>query len=196
MIFSFFLPILVGGAGLFLLFRLRFFFILHPIRTTKELLSEFSDRSVRQSFFLALAGTLGVGNIFGISAGIMIGGAGCIFWLFISSIFAMIIKYSETLLVFDCKIERGGMSSALKHFFKRRGEVISKMYAILMLLLSLFMGSMMQSAAFLSTIEITLDISPLLGSIILLILITPCITNNGLKPKNITEIITPKHIVM
>ena len=88
----FILPILVTVLGIFLFFKLDFFFILHPIRTLREFLLGLRDRDSRRSFFLALSGTLGVGNIFGVAAGLMIGGAGALFWIFISSLFSAIIK--------------------------------------------------------------------------------------------------------
>ena len=133
------LPFMVGGVGIYLLFRLRFFYILHLIRTVREIASALRDRDSRRSLALALAGTLGVGNIFGVGAGLMIGGPGCLFWLLVSSFFAMVIKYAETLLAFDIKGRRG-FSDLLRPPF-------SLIYAVLIVLLSLFMGSAMQSAA-------------------------------------------------
>ncbi len=189
--FSLVLPVLVTAVGLFLLIKLRFFFILHPIRTAREFLSGLRDREARRSFFLALAGTLGVGNIFGVSAGLMIGGAGSLFWLFVSTFFAMIIKYAETLLVFDGNIDRGGMSALLGKVFRSAGRYLSPIYALLMLLLALFMGSAMQSAALIDVAEQTLSVHPIFTLIILLILLTPCLIGGTRKIENITEIIIP-----
>ena len=101
------LPLMVGGVGIYLLFRLRFFFLIHPIRTVREIASALRDRDSRRSLALALAGTLGVGNIFGVAAGLMLGGAGSLFWLLVSSVFAMVIKYAETLLAYEIKGGRG-----------------------------------------------------------------------------------------
>lgn len=189
--FSIVLPVLVTAVGLYLLIRLRFFFISHPIRTAREFIEGLRDREARRSFFLALAGTLGVGNIFGVSAGIMIGGAGSLFWLFISTFFAMIIKYAETLLVFDGDIQRGGMSALLKKVFTSAGRILAPLYAALMLLLALFMGSAMQSAALLDVAEQTLSVHPLVTALILIILLAPCLIGGARKIENITEIIIP-----
>ena len=189
--FSLVLPVLVTAVGLYLLIRLRFFFIIHPIRTLKEFIGGLDDREARRSFFLALAGTLGVGNIFGVSAGIMIGGAGSLFWLFISSFFAMIIKYAETLLVFDGNIERGGMSALLGKVFGKAGKIISPTYAFFMLLLAFFMGSAMQSGALVDVAEQTLSIHPIITIFILVILLIPCLAGGTRKIENITEIVIP-----
>ncbi len=191
MFFSVCLPFLVAGVGFFLLLRLRFFYILHPIRTAGEFISELHDRDARRSLFLALAGTLGVGNIFGVSAGIMIGGAGSIFWLFVSSFFAMIIKYAETLLSFDAGAERGGMAGVIKMLFGRLGDKLSYIYAALTVLLSFFMGASMQGAALIDVAYQSLLIKPYISLTVLLLLLTPCFFGNGRKIESITEIIIP-----
>lgn len=171
------------GVGLYLLLRLRFFFILHPIRTAREMISDLRNRDSRRSLTLALAGTLGVGNIFGVASGLMIGGAGCLLWLFLSSLFSMVIKYSETLLAYDAKGGRG-FSSLLRPPF-------SLVYSFLILLLSLFMGSALQSAAVLDVAECGLGIKPGFSAAILLILIAPCLIHGVGKIEKITEIIIP-----
>lgn len=188
---SFLLPILVASVGLYLLIKLRFFFIRHPIRTMRRFASAFGDRGARRSFCLALAGTLGVGNIFGVAAGIMIGGAGSLFWLFVSSFFAMIIKYAETLLTFESGAPKGGMAEVIRRVFKSAGKFLAPLYAAFTLVLSLFIGSAMQSVAVLDVAEEAFSIHPIIGAIILIILLLPCIVGGVGKIENITEIIIP-----
>ncbi len=185
------MPLTVTAVGVYLLIRLRFFFIVHPIQTAKEFASALADRSSRRAFFLALAGTLGVGNIFGVSAGIMIGGAGSLFWLFISSFFAMIIKYAETLLVFDVGCESGGMASVISKVFSRFGRIFAYTYAAFSILLAFFMGSAMQSAAFTDISDQALGINPVIGGIILVILLIPTLIGGARKIENVTEIVIP-----
>ncbi len=187
---SFLIPLMVTAVGTLLLFKLKFFFLAHPVRTVREFLYAARERAARRSLFLALAGTLGVGNIFGVAAGIMIGGEGSVFWLFLSSVFAMIIKYSETLLVFDTE-GKGGMAGALKNIFPRASRLISPIYALLTVLLALFMGSAMQSAAVVDVASKTLGISPFCTAFILIILLFPCVMGNNKGVENITEIIIP-----
>lgn len=189
--YSLILPIAVSLVGLFLLIKLRFFFLIHPIRTARELITSLADRDSRRAFLLAMAGTLGVGNIFGVAAGIMIGGAGSLFWLFISSFFAMIIKYAETLLVFDRGVRGGGMATVIEGVFGRLGRAFSLLYTSLMLLLSLFMGSAMQTSALCDVAGKSLQVSPFFCAGFLVILLTPCLIGGGKKIENITEIVIP-----
>lgn len=188
---SLILPGIVTAVGAFLLIRLRAFFVFHPIRTAREIAEGLKDRGGRKAFCLALAGTLGVGNIFGVSAGIMIGGAGSLFWLFVSTFFAMVIKYAETLLVFDGGAARGGMASMMRKVFTRFGRLAAPIYAALTVALALFMGSAMQSSALLDSAEQTLSLKPAVTLIILLILFMPCLIGGARKIENITEIIIP-----
>ena len=188
---SFLIPILVTLVGFFLLFRLRFFFLIHPIKTLREFLSAARDRSARRALFLALAGTLGVGNIFGVAAGIMIGGEGSVFWLFLSSIFAMVIKYSETLLVFDTPERRGGMSAALANIFPSLSSFLPQIYAFLTMALALFMGSAMQSAAVIDVAEKTLSLQPVFTAAVLIALLLPFTFGNADKIESLTEFIIP-----
>ena len=142
------LPLLVTLAGIYLIIKLRFFYIFHPIRTMRCLLSSLSDSSSRTSLALALAGTLGVGNIVGVALGILIGGCGSIFWLFFSAVFAIVLKYCEAVLVADSgRSLQGSMIHVIKNSFVKYGSVFAYIYALLCLLLSFVMGASLQSAS-------------------------------------------------
>lgn len=142
------LPLLVLLVGAYLLVKLGAFYIFHPKRTLSELLFPLRERESRRALSLALAGTLGVGNIFGVATGIMLGGAGALFWLFFSSFFSAVIKYAEVLLAFDnLDGERSGMPAVFRRVFSRFGRVFAPLYLILCLFLSVFMGGAMQTSA-------------------------------------------------
>ena len=191
MLFSLLLPIVIGVVGMILLIRLRFFFVLHPKRTFYGALSSIKNRDTRRSFFLALAGTLGVGNIFGVSAGLMIGGAGCLFWLFVSSLFSMVIKYAETLLVFNSSDGIRGMASVIKSSFGRLGGALSSIYAAFTVALSLFMGSAMQTVALVDVADSALNLNPVFPILIVVALFIPCLVGGARKIESATEIIIP-----
>lgn len=86
-------------CGVVLFARLGPFAIVHPRRTLTALRSGGVDgMSPAKAMCVALAGTLGVGNIAGVASAIYIGGAGAIFWMWVSALAAMPIKYAETVL--------------------------------------------------------------------------------------------------
>lgn len=140
------LPLLITAVGTYFLVKLRFFFVLHPIKTAKMLLRTVKDKESRTALSLALAGTLGVGNIVGVAWGISVGGAGALFWIFVSGIFSAVIKYAESSLAADKKRDAaGGMMYVLSSSFGRVGKLLGITYALLCLSLSLTMGSALQS---------------------------------------------------
>ena len=96
------LPIALCIVGIFFMIRLRFFFILHPVRTLRTIVR--SSGGFR-SLCVALAGTLGVGNIVGVASAIIMGGAGAVLWLVISAFVAMGIKYAEAYLAISHRRE-------------------------------------------------------------------------------------------
>ena len=51
-----------------------------------------------QALCTALAATIGTGNIAGVAAAIVIGGAGAVFWMWIAAFFGMMTNYSENVL--------------------------------------------------------------------------------------------------
>lgn len=152
------IPISVTVAGGFLLLKLKGFFLFHPVKTAKKFMNAISRKGAFGNLTLALAGTLGVGNIFGVAAGISVGGVGSIFWLLVASIFSTVIKYAETVTsvdhsVTDGNVRLGGIMYTLKDCFKTYGGKVSVVYAVLCIALGLFMGCAFQSYALVSAAD-------------------------------------------
>ena len=51
-----------------------------------------------EAFATAISGTVGTGNIIGVTSAILTGGPGAVFWMWISAFFGMITNYSENVL--------------------------------------------------------------------------------------------------
>ena len=69
---------------------------------------------------VALAGTLGVGNISGVAVALSLGGAGAIFWMWISAFLAMIVKYSEIVLaVYHREKSNGEIHGGAMYYIKK-----------------------------------------------------------------------------
>ncbi len=89
------LPISLLLTGVVFLFRLRLFYLFKPFLVIKSIVKSKGGFS---SLAVALAGTLGIGNIVGVASAILAGGYGSIFWMWISAILAMGLKYAEVYL--------------------------------------------------------------------------------------------------
>ena len=101
--------VLLVGTGIYLTFRTRglqarrFGFILR--NTIGTLFSKDKKKSGSQhnltpfqAVSTALAGTVGTGNIAGVTGAIFVGGPGAVFWMWVSAFFGMMTKYAEIVL--------------------------------------------------------------------------------------------------
>lgn len=182
------LPLMIVSSGSFLLIKLRAFFIFHPIRSIRLAFSGKNTGEALRSLLLALAGTLGVGNIVGVTVGIGIGGPGCVFWLVISAIFSSVLKYSEVAL--SASDGNGkGMLGVIRGAFGKHGAIFSCIYASLCLVLCLTMGSLLQADAIRASGEAVGSADTLVP---LLVIFTAVITVGGGKwIKNAVAFIIP-----
>lgn len=184
------LPLAVTLSGAYFLFRLRFFFILRPKKTLKKAIAAAGGKNALPSLTLALAGTLGVGNIVGVAVGISVGGAGSVFWLLFSSLFAMIIKYCESVVSSDIG-EGLGMIGVIEKSFGRFSRHLSLLYSALALILSFVMGAALQSASIGQSAALGFSLSPLKTAVILLVMLLVPIIIGSKKIEKITVIIIP-----
>lgn len=99
-ILSALVPLSLLVAGIFFAYKLRAFPFIHPLRMWRRMMRPRQKGGISplRALSLALAGTLGVGNLVGVSAAIAMGGAGAIFWMWISATLAMLLKYAEIVL--------------------------------------------------------------------------------------------------
>ena len=189
------LPVLLALVGSYFLIKLRFFFVLHPIRTASRTLRAVRDKRVLRSFCLALAGTLGVGNVFGVALGILIGGAGSLFWLLASMVFAMVIKYAEVVISSDNLYHdtdtHGGFFYVIRLSFKRLGSLLSHSYALATLLLSLFLGASLQTDAVRESVYEIIDFPRHYLAIILVLITFVSIVGGAKRIEKISVIIIP-----
>ncbi|MBO5879741.1 MAG: sodium:alanine symporter family protein [Clostridia bacterium] len=182
------LPILITAVGAYFLFKLRFFIFTNPKGIIKKLGSDCVSSA--SSLSLALAGTLGVGNIVGVAVGISVGGAGSVFWLLVSAVFASVIKFAEVILTAD----RGaglGMIGAVGASFGVLSRPLSLVYAALVILLSFSMGSMLQSASIGQSTEYVLNFPPVFTALVLLLLLVFAVFFFSGKIERITVVLIP-----
>lgn len=159
-------PLLLTVVGIYFGIKLRWFHLLHPMAVIRGLKSQRSQGGISSAgaVCLALAGTLGVGNIVGVSSAICLGGFGAVFWMWISALLAMLLKYAEIVLAMrhrktsaDGVREGSAMIYILDLFtssgFKRLGKTVATIFSAAFLLNALTMGSMLQSGAIADALE-------------------------------------------
>ena len=135
------LPPFLLAAGLFFGVRLSFFPLRHPIGTVKKM-GNGDLRSSLSALSVALAGTLGVGNIAGVGLALSVGGEGAILWMIVGGVAVSLLKYGEIALALDAR--RGESHGALDYIGPTLGRSTALLFAVLSLLLALSMGSLLQ----------------------------------------------------
>ena len=95
------LLLLLVGCHLFLTFRLKFIQRHIPLAIRLSLQKDpnaVGEISHYGALSIALAATIGTGNIIGVATAIVLGGPGAVFWCWLCGIFGIATKYAETLL--------------------------------------------------------------------------------------------------
>lgn len=159
-------PLVLLSAGVGYLLYLRAFHFRHPVLlacamtrpSEKHGKTESGGVSPFRAVTLALAGTLGVGNLVGVAGAIALGGPGSVFWMLISAFLAMLLKYAEIVLALrhrevDEKGNRhGGAMYYIRDGFRRIGLPrvgvgIAAIFAVFCIFDSLTMGCVIQMNA-------------------------------------------------
>lgn len=195
-LFTYGLPILLLGVGLVYLVSLRAFPYLHPLRTLRIGFGG-NFRSGVRSLALALGGTLGVGNITGVALALAAGGAGALFWMWISAAVAMFLKYGEIVLALvtrRCGADgsyEGGAMFYLKEKGGRIGRVTAFLFAFLCFLCALTLGAPVQSNTAAEACRTVLGIPPLATGLLLLFLTAIAVFGGVKKIGRFTERLIP-----
>ena len=98
------LIVLILTAGIYLTVRLRLLQVFHLPKALKYMFRDEEDGEGEVSSFgalcTALSATIGTGNIVGVATavGILAGGPGALFWMWVAAFFGMATKYAEGFL--------------------------------------------------------------------------------------------------
>ncbi|MBE6685832.1 MAG: alanine:cation symporter family protein [Ruminococcaceae bacterium] len=161
-------------CALVIFLRIRGSGLLSPVKIVKGIAE--SGGGIRSSFralTVALAGTLGVGNIVGVATAIHMGGAGAVFWMLLSAFVAMIIKYAEIVLALKFRVKdvrgyHGGAAYYISMGLGKRG--LALFFSLLCIIASFTLGNMIQVNAVSQAAESRIGIPPLVtGAVIALL---------------------------
>jgi AGCS family alanine or glycine:cation symporter len=106
-----------------------------------------------QTVTTALAATLGTGNIAGVSFALMLGGAGALFWMWVSALLGMATKYAEVVLAvaYRRRNGRGDWVGGPMHYISRglgdSWRPLAVLFALAGALAALASGNAVQTGA-------------------------------------------------
>lgn len=140
------LVIILIPAGIFFTIKTRFLpFRLFPemMKTTMEKKQSTEKHSISgvQALIISTATRVGMGNLVGVVAAISVGGAGAIFWMWVTALLGSATAFAEATLAQIYKEKdplyggyRGGPAYYIHHFFtqktKKKKSIIAILFAI------------------------------------------------------------------
>ena len=118
-----------------------------------------SGLSQRRTVCMALGAAMGTGNITGVAAALAAGGAGALFWMWVSAFLGMALSYAENALsaAYCDEDVRGPMAYISKGL---GSPVLAAVFAGACVLVSLGMGGMVQVSSFSAALSSCAVISP------------------------------------
>ena len=197
------------AVGVFFLIRLKGFYFLHPLRVVGAVARKSPEGGISpfRAMTMALAGTIGVGNIVGVASALYLGGAGAIFWMVAGALVAMVLKYAEIVLAIRHQqhgadgepyggatyyMEAGGTASG----HPKWGKVLACIFAALCVFNAVGVGCILQSNAVAGACAQAFSIPPwLIGGLLgVLCLITMC--GGAKRISALTEKLVPLMLVV
>ncbi len=207
-------PILLFGTGFFYIVRLRGFYLIHPIRSIRILGRRRMTNGISpfRALTVALAGTLGVGNIVGVASALYFGGPGAVFWMLLSALVAMVLKYAEITLAMrhrrPVSLATEGTPSSVPtpltggapYYIEdgisargapRLGRWCAVLFAILCLVNAVTMGGILQVNAVAGAMESAFSIPPLLTGGVVVVLCVFVVRGGATRISRLTEALVP-----
>lgn len=198
------IPVFLLGTGFFYIFRLKAFYLRHPVRILRSIFRRKSTSGISpmKALSMALAGTLGVGNIVGVATALYLGGAGAVFWMVFSALVAMVLKYVEIVLAvkhrrFD---ENGRPTGGAPYYIQdglakvglpRLGRLLGWSFGILCLVNTFTMGSMLQANAVAGAMNEGFHIPLWLTGLLIAALCVLVLKGGAVRIASVTEKIVP-----
>lgn len=192
------LIIILFGTHIFMTFRTGFvqknIFKAIKLSVTKDKNAD-GDVSQFGALTAALSSTIGTGNIIGVGTAIALGGPGAVLWMWLTGIFGIATKYSETLIAVKYRVKSedgsmiGGAMYALDRGLKMRWLGI--IFAFLAALCAFGIGCTVQANAVASNITTNLHVSPWIVAVILAVLIGLVIIGGIKIITRVSEILVP-----
>ena len=150
-----------------------------------------------QAVTTALAGTVGTGNIAGVTGAIFVGGPGAVFWMWVSAFFGMCTKYAEIALavkfreVDETGANHGGPMYYIEKGLGKNFKWLAVIFAILGGLACFGIGNIAQSSEISGAMNALFGLSPLATGIILAILVAVVIIGGVKRIGQVTSFLVP-----
>ncbi|MBC2716742.1 MAG: sodium:alanine symporter family protein [Desulfobacteraceae bacterium] len=124
-----------------------------------------------QALSAALSATIGTGNIAGVGTAIALGGPGAVFWMWVTAVFGMGLKYAECLLALKFRtIHKDGTVGAGPMYYLEKGlgwKWLGILFAMFAAIASFGIGNMVQANSVAEPVLKTFGIPKLVTGLII-----------------------------
>ena len=188
--------LLLVGTGIYLTVRVKWLQVSHFGRIMKNTVGTlFRKQSEKdhganispfQAVSTALAGTVGTGNIAGVTGAIFTGGAGAVFWMWVAAFFGMVTKYAEIVLAMKYRVKdekgvyHGGPMYYIENGIGKNWKWLAVIFCLLGGLASFGIGNIAQSSEISGALSDLFHLSPLVSGI-LIAAVVALVTLGGIK---------------
>lgn len=174
------LLILLMGIGLYLTIALRgiqFRYLIYALELAfvpSKAKEGKGDLSHFASLMTALAATIGIGNIAGVATAMTVGGLGALFWMWVTALIGMAIKYAEAILAVKYRTTdaRGEMCGGPMYFIEHGlgWKWLAGAFALFGAIAAFGGGNMLQANSVADVMSVSFGVSPLWTGIVLAVL--------------------------
>lgn len=145
---------------------------------------------VFQSCMTSLAAAMGTGNITGVATALTLGGAGAVFWMWISALCGMGLIYAENVL--SCHYRSAQASGAAAYLrYGLHSPLISGIFAVCCIAASFGMGNMTQSHAMAEILSASFQIPEWLTGLIIMIVLFLIISGGSERIAKFSSVMIP-----
>ena len=169
--------VLLVGTGLYLTLQLRFIqfrgfrHAIDLIRGKYDKADDPGEITHFQALSAALSATVGTGNIAGVATAIAGGGPGAVFWMWITAVLGMGLKYGECLLSLNYRtIHEDGTVSAGPMYYLEKGlgqKWLGMLFALFAAIASFGIGNMVQANSVAEPVQTYFHIPKLMTGLII-----------------------------
>lgn len=147
--------VLLIGTGIFLTLLVKGIQIRKVVYAFKLISGKYDNPDDKgeithfQALCAALSATIGTGNIAGVGTAIALGGPGAVFWMWVTAVFGMALKYGECLLSLKYRvIHKDGVVGAGPMYYIEKGlgqKWLGILFALFAVIASFGIGNMVQA---------------------------------------------------
>jgi len=148
-----------------------------------------------QALATALASTVGVGNIAGVSTAIFLGGPGALFWLMVSGLLGMSTKFAEIAIALNYRERdaggtmRGGAMYVLKKGL--RMPWLGAVFALLTAVAGFGLGNMVQANSVADAMRASFGVAPWISGLFLVALTAMVVLGGIRRIAEVTQFLVP-----